>query len=430
MKGNIMKKRSEEIAKDLEKSLVDFCSKITSIPSEPGQEEEVAKVYMEKMRQLGYHEVFSDPWGNVVGIIRGNEPGPMIMYNGHMDAVPAGDPTLWEDQDPYSGAIKTCPMYDKHMEKEEETKAILGRGIADLKGGAAAQMYCGAVLARLIKEGYPVKGTFMLSQVVLEENGEALGTIKLLENFREEGLDPDAMVCCEPSSLKLMLGHRGRCELKVEVEGKSCHGSSPWLGVNAVVKAAKLIPEIEKKIWTNGRVDEDLGQSGIALTMLDIEPNELCIVPNKCTIVYDRRLVPGETVEDAVMEIQEVIDAVKKDDPELEAQVSINKNLRRSYTGKECVIESKKEVWKIDKEHPFVKACSEGLASMGLDVELGYWPFSTDCPAMNDLGKPVIGYSGLQEYYIHTTFERARVDYILESLRGNIGIFLEASKGF
>ena len=67
---------------------------------------------------------------------------------------------------------------------------------------------------------------------------------------------------------------------------------------------------------------------------------------------------------------------------------------------------------------------------MGLDVELGYWSFSTDCPAMNDLGKPVIGYSGLQEYYIHTTFERARIDYILESLRGNIGIFLEASKGF
>ena len=116
-----MKKRSEEIAKDLEKSLVDFCSKITSIPSEPGQEEEVAKLYMEKMRQLGYHKVFSDSWGNVVGIIGGNEPGPMIMYNGHMDAVPAGDPSLWEDQDPYSGAIKVCPMFDKLSNRENSS---------------------------------------------------------------------------------------------------------------------------------------------------------------------------------------------------------------------------------------------------------------------------------------------------------------------
>lgn len=425
-----MRIRSKEIARSLEDSLVEFCRQITSIPSEPGEEGEIAKVYMDKMKELGYHKVFSDPWGNVVGIIEGNEPGPIIMYNGHMDAVPAGDSSLWEDEDPYSGAVKRCLMFDKHMDKEEETEAILGRGIADLKGGAASQMYCGAVLAQLIKEGYPVKGTFLLTQVVLEENGEALGTIKLLENFKDEGIDPDAMVCCEPSSLKLILGHRGRCELKVEVGGVSCHGSSPWLGVNAVVKAAKLIPRVEKKVWNNGRADEDLGQSGIALTMFDIEPNELCIVPNKCTIVYDRRLVPGETVEDAVEEIQEVIDEIKKEDPEFEATVSINKNLRRSYTGEECVIESKKEVWKIDKDHSFVKACEEGLSSMGLDVEIGYWPFSTDCPAMNDLGKPVIGYSGLQEYYIHTTFERARIDYILESLRGNIGIYLEVSKGF
>lgn len=428
-KGELIK-RSREIAESLQPQLIDFCRRITAIPSEPGQEEEIATVYMEEMRKLGYHKVFMDPWGNVVGLIEGTESGPMIMYNGHMDAVPAGDFSLWEDEDPYSGAQKTCPMYDRRMEKEEDTEAILGRGIADLKGGAASQMYCGAVLAQLISEGYPVKGSFLLAQVVLEENGEALGTIKLLENLKNVDMMPDAMVCCEPSSLKLVLGHRGRCELRVQVNGESCHGSSPWLGVNAVVKAAKLILEVEKKVWSNGREDKDLGKSGIALTMLNIEPNELCIVPNKCTIVYDRRLVPGETVDDAIQEIQEVIDALKKKDPEFDATVGINKNLRTSFTGQECVIESKKEVWKIDEDHPFVQACGRGLETMDLDAIYGYWPFSTDCPAMNDLGKPVIGYSGLQEYYIHTTFERARVDYILESLMGNIGIYLEASKGF
>lgn len=420
--------RIKELSEELFPQMLDFCQRIVRIPSEPGKEETVAKVYLEELEALGYDKIFTDPWGNVTGIIEGTEIGPAILYNGHMDAVPAGDPSLWEGGDPYSGEIKNSLIYDKNMQCEEETQVLFGRGSADLKCGAAAQIYAGAILLRLRKEGFPVKGRFITSQVVLEENGEMLGTLKLLDHYEEKKIQVNAMVSCEPSGLRIILGHRGRMELRVTVHGKSCHGSSPWLGVNAVTKAAKLILEIEKAVWSNGHTDPDLGKSGIALTILQIEPCELCIVPNKCTMIYDRRLVPGETVEGAIAEVQEVIDRLAAEDPDFKAEVSLNANLRRSFTGQEAWIESRKEVWKIDRENPFVQACARGIERVGSSAEYGYWAYSTDIPALSDRGIPVIGYSGAQEFCIHTTDEKVRLDYLKESLAGNAAIFLEAAE--
>ncbi len=269
-----------------------------------------------------------------------------------------------------------------------------------------------------------------MAAVVLEENGEMMGTIKLTEDtLPQKGIEVDGMVCAEPSSLRLILGHRGRMELMVTVHGRSCHGSSPWLGINAVEKGAKLILEVNKRIANNGKSDPNLGKSGIALTIIECEPAALCIVPDKCRILYDRRLVPGETVEGAIAEMQSIIDDLKKEDPEFDAEVTINSNVRSSYTGLSEEIESQKEVWIIDREHPFIQACAEALEEVGEPVNYGYWAFSTDIPQIGTrMGKPVVGYSGTQEFYVHNPIEKARLDYLERSFLANVSMYLKISQ--
>lgn len=421
-----MIKKAIEIAASLNQPMIEFCRRLVRTPSLPGDEKAAADLYIEEMRKLGYDEVFRDRWGNVVGILKGTEPGPVIMYNGHLDNVTPGDPEEWGKYDPYGAEIDVSPMFNQEMTEEENVPVIHGRGSADLKGGAAAQVYAGGILAELKKEGHPISGTFLVSMVSMEENGEMLGMLKLLdETFAERDIEIDGMVNCEPSSLKIMMGHRGRVELKVTVYGASCHGSSPWLGINAVTKAAELILEIEKAVWSNGFHDKDLGQSGIALTIIECEPAELCIVPDKCHITYDRRLVPGETVEGAIAEIQKVIDMLAERDKDFKASVRVNSAERRAYTGATAVIKSQKEVWKIQQDHPFVQACAMGLEEVGQEPRYGYWSFSTDIPAVGSrMKKPVIGYSGMQEYYIHRPIEKVRIDYLEKSLIGNVSMFL------
>lgn len=424
-----MKETVKKYASQLFPDMLDFCKKIIMTPSESGHEGDVAKLFKDEMIKLGYDEVFTDDWGNVTGIVKGTAPGPVIMYNGHMDAVTPGDISAWEGYDPYGAEIDESLIQNVLTGQEEVARVIHGRGSGDLKCNLASQVYAGAILAMMKRDGVGFSGTFLLAAVVLEENGEMMGTIKLCEEtLPEKGIEPDAMVCCEPSSMKIMLGHRGRMEIKVVVKGRSCHGSSPWLGVNAVEKSAKLIQRVHDMIWSKTAEDPYLGKPGIALTMYHCEPNELCIVPDRCTIVYDRRLIPGETTEGAIKEIQDVVDALSKEDPDFIAEVSVNENTRTSYTGKSDVIESAKEVWIIEREHPFVKACTAGLEELDEPIMYDYWPFSTDIPMLAvRMNKPVIGYGPGQEYLIHTPHEKVRLDYLERSLPANVMMYLKAS---
>jgi putative selenium metabolism hydrolase len=420
----------KEISEDLYPQMVDFCRRIIKVPSLSGAEGDAAEIYMAEMKMLGYDEVFRDDWGNVAGLIRGAEDGPTIMYNGHMDVVAAGSVQEWNGYDPFGAAIDECAVFDMNGEKEEHAEVIHGRGASDMKCGCAAQIYAGAVLIELRRRGLRWKGNFLLAAVVLEENGEMMGTIKLTEGeLPARGIDVDGMVCAEPSSLRLVLGHRGRMELRVTVYGRNCHGSSPWLGINAAEKAAKLIIEVNKRVAANAKEDPCLGRAGIALTILENEPNALCIVPDKCTLIYDRRLVPGETTDSAIAEIQAIIDDLSAEDPDFKATVEINANVRASYTGKAERIESRKEAWLIDRDHPFVCACADGLEEAGEEVRYGYWAFSTDIPQIAvRMKKPAVGYSGGQEYYIHNSIEMARLDYLKKSLIGNASMYLKLSE--
>jgi putative selenium metabolism hydrolase len=420
----------KEISESLYPQMLDFCRRIIRVPSLSGDEGAVSEIYMSEMEKLGYDEVFRDDWGNVTGIVRGAEAGPVLLYNGHMDVVAAGAAEDWGGYDPFGAAIDECPVFDWKSEKEELSEVIHGRGASDMKCGGAAQLYAGAVLIELRKRGFRWKGTFLLSAVVLEENGEMMGTIKLAEeSLPARGIEIDGMVCAEPSSLRLVLGHRGRMELRVTVYGRNCHGSSPWLGINAAEKAAKLIVEVGRRAAANVREDPCLGRPSIALTILENEPNALCIVPDKCSLIYDRRLIPGETTASAIAEMQSIIDDLSADDPDFKATVEINANVRSSYTGKAERIESQKEAWIIDRDHPFVKACAEGLRDAGEEVHYGYWAFSTDIPQIAvRMKKPAIGYSGGQEHYIHNPIEMARLDYLKKSLAGNVSMYLKLSE--
>lgn len=425
-----MKNKVRAISDSLYPQMLDFCKRLIETPSLSGDEGAVAKLVKEELLHLGYDEVFTDDWGNVTGIITGTAPGPVIMYNGHMDTVSPGNINSWGGYDPYTATIDKSSIINPFTGKEEVTEVIHGRGSGDLKCNLASQIYAGAILAQLKKEGYSFKGTFLLAAVVLEENGEMMGTIKLCEETLPlHKLSVDAMICCEPSSMRVMLGHRGRMEIKVVVTGRSCHGSSPWLGINAVEKSSKLIQRVHDMIWSKTDEDPYLGKPGIALTMYNCEPNELCIVPDKCTIIYDRRLIPGETTEGAVSEIQQLIDEISSEDPDFHAEVSINKNLRTAYTGKSEEIESAKEVWIIDRQHPFVQACTKALDDLNEPIVYDYWPFSTDIPQLAArMNKPVIGYGPGQEYLIHTPDEKVRIDYLKKSLPVYAMMFLNASE--
>jgi succinyl-diaminopimelate desuccinylase len=154
---------------------------------------------------------------NLVATIQGSGPGKTLMFNGHLDVIPAG--TGWE-WDPYGGHF--------------EDGYVHGRGSCDMKAGVAAVMNS---LVNLRRRGTPFNGTIKLWLVGDEEFEGRLGTQYLLA----QGQSADCAVICEPTDMKLVLGNRGLLWADVVVHGRASHGGRPRQGINAVHVACRII---------------------------------------------------------------------------------------------------------------------------------------------------------------------------------------------
>ena len=143
----------------------------------------------------------------------------------------------------------------------------------------------------------------------------------------------------------------------------------------------------------------------------------------------DRRLIPGETVESAVQQIQDIIDELAANDPEFKADVKVKSALETSYTGMKYDAEKIMPSWKTPKDHAFTLAAAEALEAIGQEVKYGYWDFGTDGSKTAGIDrKPTIGYSPMQEQYAHTPYDKVRTDYIEKAVAGNAAIFLKVTE--
>ena len=115
------------IVEILRDDLVEFTQQIVRIPSITGEEGEIAKVILTKLREFGLDETWIDGIGNVVCVLRGQDDGPNILLNGHLDVVPAGRLENW--------------LFDPFAAEIDNEGNIRGRGTADMKGGLAALVF-------------------------------------------------------------------------------------------------------------------------------------------------------------------------------------------------------------------------------------------------------------------------------------------------
>lgn len=417
-----------KISKELYPEMVAFSQKLIQTPSISGNEKALADLNIAEMEKLGYDEVFRDDHGNVVGVVKGTEEGPTIMFNSHMDHVSPGDEANWEGYDPYGGLIDRCQV-DAQDKTADESECIHGRGASDVKCGEAVQIYAGGLLVKLREQGHSFKGNFMFTGVVQEEPAEMVGMLHLVDKtLPAKGLTYDAMVSSEATSLKLYLGHRGRVEMLITVYGRTSHGSAPWLGINSIYKAIPLITKIKDELYPSLPTDPDLGQASVSLNIIECSPGALSIVPDKCMLSLDRRTLPGETADMAVAQIQKIIDELASEDPEFKADVVVKSATEVSYTG--MAYEAKKDMspWKISQDHGFVKVAAAALETLGQSVQYGYWDFGTDASKTCGIDrKPTIGYSPMQEQYAHTPYDKCRTDFMEKALIGNVAIFINAT---
>ncbi|GIO52402.1 M20 family metallopeptidase [Paenibacillus cineris] len=272
-----------------EQELLDIVCGLIRIPSEnpPGREEEAARYVLQLLRDEGIEAELQ--WAapqrpNVVARLKGTAEGPALLYNGHLDVVPAGEG--WSE-DPFAAVVRGGEL--------------IGRGAADMKSGVAAMLYAAILLHR---RGCPFAGELILLFNVDEER-ENVG----MRHFLRSGVHADYAVIGEPTDLGICTAHKGVGRYRIRTAGVAGHAAKVLKPDNAIPKMAALISALEPlRSRLKESADPLLGYATLNVTQIKggTAPN---IVPQHCEIEVDRRVIPGETAAQVLEQLKEALNA-------------------------------------------------------------------------------------------------------------------------
>lgn len=216
------------------------------------------------------------------------DSGPVLLFHAHIDTVPAGDLARWTHP-PFEGILSG--------------NAVHGRGAGDAKGSVAVQL---AAFITLARSETIHKGRIKLAIVADEESGGEIGTRWL----HDEGeLAADYLVIGEQTNNRISIAERVACGIDLTVYGKSAHGATPREGENAVLKACRALTYLFELLSPRLQDRRHPYLPAPTLNIGRIEGGtQWSIVPEMCVVEMDRRLIPGETREEALAEIRAILD--------------------------------------------------------------------------------------------------------------------------
>ena len=239
---------------------------------------------------------------NVLASIRSTQPGPILLLNDHMDVVPPGPRDDWK-VDPFGGEIRDGWLY--------------GRGAVDSKGGLCAMIMATEIF---LSAGGPQRGELFVTAVCDEEVGSQLGTRYLL---REGLIRGDFGIVTEPTGNRIEIATKGTMVIEVLTKGRMAHGGKPWAGINAIEQMARFISRLDSlREKLEKRCHPLVGKPSITAGTISggTVPN---MVPSDCCLMLDRRLIPGEAVDSALNEINEILSALRVADPTFNARARL-----------------------------------------------------------------------------------------------------------
>ena len=232
-----------------------------------------------------------------------------IVLSGHTDVVPV-DGQDWLS-DPFKAEIRGDKLY--------------GRGACDMKGFIACALNLLPQAVALSQQGQLRKPLHLA--LSFDEEVGCLGAPLMLEELSQRGINPDYCIVGEPSSMKMVVAHKGISVFRCSVHGKSAHSSLTHQGVNAISYAAKLIgfiDELASQLAESDQVDPMFDVPYSTLSIGTIEGGTATnIVPNLCEFTFDYRNLPTMGTQDILPVIEQRITELNQQMQQVDSQTGI-----------------------------------------------------------------------------------------------------------
>lgn len=304
---------------------------------------------------------------NVIARFAGARPGPLLLFEAHMDTVPVVDMSI----PPFTPTVREGRLY--------------GRGACDTKGPMAAMLMA---IRRVLDEDGGLPVPLMFAGACDEEMG-ASGSRALAAL---PGLRPRLAVVAEPTDLAIIHAHKGTIRWRIATHGVAAHSSAPERGVNAIYHMVRVISMIEAEMISRVGVHRHplLGSATISVGTIQ-GGTQANVVPAACAIDVDRRLLPGETPEAATVEMRAQLDALAQRTP-----------------GLNCTLETLQfyEPFEMAQDAAPCRIVAAACQRVLGGVQFATAPWSADAGVMAATGMPcvLIGPGSIRQAHTHDEF--------------------------
>jgi succinyl-diaminopimelate desuccinylase len=208
----------------------------------------------------------------------GPRDAPTIVFHGHLDVVPG---------------------HKEQFTPRIEGDRLFGRGAYDMKGGLAAMMCA----LRDVADQEAVRVRFIC---VPDEESEDIDD-RSTDVLVASGLSGDFAITGEPTDLHIGVEAKGVLACRVRVHGRAAHGSTPWLGDNAVLKAIDVFRRIQSLPFSR-ESSEMFDRPSINLGRIK-GGDAFNKVPDECQMDVDIRYLPGQDPQEILAQIGEIPDS-------------------------------------------------------------------------------------------------------------------------
>ncbi|MBW3632841.1 MAG: M20 family metallopeptidase [Chloroflexi bacterium] len=312
----------------------------------------------------------------------GTGDGPTLCFNAHLDVVPTGDELAWTHP-PFAAEIADGRVY--------------GRGAGDDKASVTAQVMGAVALAR---SGVPLRGRLIVTEVADEETSGA-GALHLIA---AAGLRPDGVIVGEQTLNRVAVGEKGTAGVDIVVSGRTAHGALPWEGANAIEGMGRVIVALGEELHPRlaERTHPYFKPSSASVNMIDggVKAN---VVPDRCAIFIDRRLIPGEDPAETMAEIRTIAEAAVSGLSGITVAVSPASEMRAATMS--------------DPNGGLARAMLTANDYLGLSTELTGFSMASDGRHFAAAGYPTIIYGPGDPRLAHVPDEWVGIDEVLEATR-------------
>jgi len=198
-----------------------------------------------------------------------------IVLHGHLDVVPARE-----------------GQFDPRIEGDR----LIGRGAYDMKGALAAMMCA-------MHDAAQQSDVRVQLVCVPDEEAEDVDR-RSTDVLVSEGLRADFAITGEPTDLHIGVQAKGVLAIRIAVSGTAAHGSTPWLGDNAILKAHDVYRRIETLPFS--RQSSDLFDRP-SINIARVEGGDAFNkVPDACWIDVDIRFLPNQDPGEILAQIRAI----------------------------------------------------------------------------------------------------------------------------